>query len=78
MSAGQLCREDVGGSALGRADAAVIIEELAYGDVSTAAYLTIHNMVSHCIDRYPTLAFPASKSLSNDFLHLYRLAVARL
>ena len=45
------CREDVGGSALGRADAAVIFEELAYGDVSTSAYLTIHNMVSHCIDR---------------------------
>ena len=53
------CREDVGGSALGRADAAVIFEELAYGDISTSAYLTIHNMVSHCIDRYPPHKTPA-------------------
>lgn len=37
--------EDVGGSGLGRADAAAIFEALAYGDVSTTAYLTIHNMV---------------------------------
>ncbi|CAK0786185.1 Isobutyryl-CoA dehydrogenase, mitochondrial [Coccomyxa viridis] len=51
---GLYIREDVGGSALGRADAAVIFEELAYGDVTTTAYLTIHNMVSHCIDRYGT------------------------
>ena len=49
------CREDVGGSALSRADAAVIFEELAYGDISTSAYLTIHNMVSHCIDRCPSI-----------------------
>ncbi len=52
------CREDVGGSALGRADAAVIFEELAYGDISTSAYLTIHNMVSHCIDRCPPPKIP--------------------
>ena len=37
--------EDVGGSGLGRGDAAVIFEALAYGDASTTAYLTIHNMV---------------------------------
>lgn len=37
--------EDVGGSGLGRGDAAAIFESLAYGDVSTTAYLTIHNMV---------------------------------
>jgi alkylation response protein AidB-like acyl-CoA dehydrogenase len=43
--------EDVGGSALSREDAAIIFEALAYGDISTTAYLTIHNMVSHCIDR---------------------------
>ena len=56
------CREDVGGSALGRADAAVIFEELAYGDISTSAYLTIHNMVSHCIDRCE----PRQDLLCND------------
>ena len=38
--------EDVGGAGLGRADAAVIFEALAYGDVSSTAYLTIHNMAS--------------------------------
>ena len=48
----------MGGSALGRADAAVIFEELAYGDVSTSAYLTIHNMVSHCIDRCSLILIP--------------------
>ena len=32
-------------SGLCRGDAAVIFEALAYGDVSTTAYLTIHNMV---------------------------------
>lgn len=41
----------VGGSSLGRADAVVIFEALAYGDISVAAYLTIHNMVASCIDK---------------------------
>ena len=43
--AGIYVHEDVGGSGLTRGDAAVIFEALAYGDVSTTAYLTIHNMV---------------------------------
>lgn len=36
--------EEYGGSGLGRLDGALIFEGLSYGDVSTAAYLTIHNM----------------------------------
>ena len=68
LTQSQLCREDVGGSALGRADAAVIFEELAYGDVTTTAYLTIHNMVSHCIDRCSKL-----RSASYSLLHLWFL-----
>lgn len=36
--------EEYGGSGLGRLDGALVFEGLAYGDVSTAAYLTIHNM----------------------------------
>lgn len=44
--------EEHGGSALGRLDAAIIFEELSYGDVSTAAFLSIHNMVSWMIDRF--------------------------
>ena len=44
--------EEHGGSALGRLDAAIIFEELSYGDVSTAAFLSIHNMASWMIDRF--------------------------
>jgi alkylation response protein AidB-like acyl-CoA dehydrogenase len=41
-----------GGSGLTRLDAALIFEELAAADPSTAAFLSIHNMVSWMIDRY--------------------------
>jgi hypothetical protein len=44
--------EDVGGSGLGRLDAAIIFEALSKGDVSTAAFMSIHNMASWMIDRF--------------------------
>ncbi|MDR3492633.1 MAG: acyl-CoA dehydrogenase family protein [Gammaproteobacteria bacterium] len=50
--AGICMREDVGGSQLTRLDSALIFEELATGCVSTAAYLSIHNMVGWLIDQY--------------------------
>jgi alkylation response protein AidB-like acyl-CoA dehydrogenase len=50
--AGIYIREDVGGSALTRLDAAVIFEELAAADPSTAAYISIHNMASWMIDSF--------------------------
>ncbi|HUC66839.1 MAG TPA: acyl-CoA dehydrogenase family protein [Stellaceae bacterium] len=50
--AGIYVGEDVGGSGLGRLDAALIFEELAAGCVSTAAYLSIHNMAAWMIDRF--------------------------
>jgi alkylation response protein AidB-like acyl-CoA dehydrogenase len=50
--AGLYVREDVGGSALSRLDAAIVFEQLSYGDVSTAAFLSIHNMASWMIDRF--------------------------
>jgi alkylation response protein AidB-like acyl-CoA dehydrogenase len=50
--AGIYVKEDVGGSALSRLDAALIFEALAHGDVSTAAFLSIHNMASWMIDRF--------------------------
>src|SRR5579863_8550583 len=50
--AGIYVGEDVGGAGLKRLDAAVIFEELATGCVSTAAYLSIHNMASWMIDRF--------------------------
>ena len=45
-------KEDVGGSALTRLDAALIFEELAQGCTSTAAYISIHNMVAWMIDSF--------------------------
>jgi alkylation response protein AidB-like acyl-CoA dehydrogenase len=45
-------KDDVGGSALSRLDAALIFEELAQGCVSTAAYISIHNMAAWMIDAY--------------------------
>jgi alkylation response protein AidB-like acyl-CoA dehydrogenase len=50
--AGIYVREDVGGSGLGRLDAALIFEALSRGDVSVAAFLSIHNMASWMIDRF--------------------------
>ena len=50
--AGLYVAEDVGGSALGRLDAAIVFEQLSYGDVSTAAFLSIHNMASWMIDQF--------------------------
>lgn len=49
-------REDVGGTALAREDAAAILEELAMGDPTIAAYISIHNMVAWMIDAYGTEA----------------------
>ncbi len=45
-------REDVGGSALSRLDAALLFEELSAACTPTAAYLSIHNMVSWMIDTF--------------------------
>lgn len=50
--AGIYTSEDVGGSALSRIDAALIFEALSTSCVSTAAYLSIHNMVNWLIDCY--------------------------
>src|SRR5207247_5313152 len=52
--AGIYVREEFGGSGLGRVDATVIFEELAAACVSTAAYLSIHNMAAWMIDRFGT------------------------
>ena len=52
-------REESGGSGLTRLDAALIFEALATGCPSTAAYLSIHNMVSWMIDRFGAPALGA-------------------
>jgi alkylation response protein AidB-like acyl-CoA dehydrogenase len=50
--AGLYVRDDVGGAGLTRLDAAIILEELAAGCPSTAAYLSIHNMAAWMIDAF--------------------------
>ncbi|MGF1628233.1 MAG: isobutyryl-CoA dehydrogenase [Kiloniellaceae bacterium] len=50
--AGIYVRESSGGSGLTRFDAAVIFEELAAACPSTAAYISIHNMVAWMIDAF--------------------------
>lgn len=50
--AGIYTRDDVGGSGMSRVDAAIIFEQLSRGCVSTAAFISIHNMVSWMIDSW--------------------------
>lgn len=50
--AGIYTSEDVGGSALGRLDAALIFEALSEGCTSTAAFISIHNMCTWMIDKF--------------------------
>src|SRR5579862_850867 len=50
--AGIYVRDQFGGSGLTRLDATIIFEELAAACVSTAAYLSIHNMAAWMIDRF--------------------------
>jgi alkylation response protein AidB-like acyl-CoA dehydrogenase len=50
--AGIYVREDYGGAGLSRLDAAIVFEELAAGCTSTAAYISIHNMVAWMVDAF--------------------------
>lgn len=54
--------EQHGGSALSRLDAVLIFEQLSMGDISHAAFLSIHNMAAWMIDRF------AGDSLRADYL----------
>ena len=50
--AGIYISEEVGGAGLTRIDAAIVFEELAAACPSTAAYLSIHNMVAWMVDHF--------------------------
>ena len=50
--AGIYVNEDVGGSGLGRLDAAIIFEALATGCPATSAFISIHNMTAWMIDKF--------------------------
>lgn len=45
-------KSEHGGSEMGRLDAALIFEQLSRGCVSTAAFLSIHNMVTWMVDTF--------------------------
>ena len=52
-------REDTGGIGLGRLEAALIMEAMAYGCPSTSAFISIHNMAAWMIDSYGDAALHA-------------------
>ena len=54
--------EESGGINLGRLEAALIFEAMSYGDPSTAAFISIHNMASWMIDRF------GSKTVKEKYL----------
>lgn len=53
---GMYTPEEAGGLGLPRLDASLIVEELAKGCTTTAAFLTIHNMATSMIGKYGTQA----------------------
>src|SRR5512139_4169270 len=48
--------EENGGIGLGRLEAALIMEAMAYGCPATSAFLSIHNMASWMLDRFGSQA----------------------
>ena len=49
---GMYSGETYGGTGLSRLDSAIVFEQLAAGDVSHTAMMTIHNMATWMVDRY--------------------------
>lgn len=49
---GMYCPEEEGGIGLSRLDSAIILEQLAGGCTSTAAFISIHNMATNMVARY--------------------------
>jgi len=68
--------EAYGGLGLSRLDSAIVFEELAAGCTSTAAYLTIHNMVSWMIASFGSATLAAEwvpRMVSGELLGSYCL-----
>ena len=63
---------DVGGSGLSRLDAALVLEQLAGGCTSTAAFISIHNMAAWMIDAFG--AEPLRARLLPDLCSMTRFA----
>ena len=64
--------EESGGIALGRLEAALIMEAMAYGCPATSAFISIHNMASWMIDRFGTDAL--KQRYLPDLVTMERLA----
>ena len=64
--------EESGGIALGRLEAALIMEAMAYGCPSTSAFISIHNMASWMIDRFGSQ--PVKDKYLPDLVTMDRLA----
>ena len=68
--------EQHGGTALSRLDSALVFEQLAAGDVSHTAMMTIHNMATWMVDRYAGDALRAKyvpKLTAGEFIASYCL-----
>jgi alkylation response protein AidB-like acyl-CoA dehydrogenase len=65
--------EESGGIGLGRLEAALIMEAMAYGDPSTSAFISIHNMASWMIDRFGSDTVKAEVSAQDGDDGAYRL-----
>lgn len=69
-------REEYGGSGLSRLDAALIFEQLSRGDISHAAFLSIHNMATWMVDSFGDEQLRAqyvSRLASTDLIASYCL-----
>jgi alkylation response protein AidB-like acyl-CoA dehydrogenase len=69
-------QEEHGGTGLSRLDSALVFEQLARGDISHTAMITIHNMATWMIDRYGSDALRARyvpKLTSAEFIASYCL-----
>ncbi len=67
---------DYGGLGLPRLDSAIVFEQLAWGDTSVAAYMSIHNMVAWMIGEYGSAALCQQylpKMMSGEWLGSYCL-----
>ena len=68
--------EEYGGTALSRLDSALVFEQLAAGDVSHTAMMTIHNMATWMVDHYGDAALRAkyvSRLTAGEFIASYCL-----
>ncbi|UZK70650.1 acyl-CoA dehydrogenase family protein [Sphingomonas sp. S1-29] len=68
--------EEGGGIGLGRLEAALIMEAMAYGCPSTSAFISIHNMAAWMLDRFGSADLKArylSKLTTMDWIASYAL-----